>query len=92
MLMILSKGCGVGVGVLLSEEGGGCNNQHKAGGEIGVRDKGGIQGGSRRWTFSSGDQEEVAAMTAAAMSSCWLQREWAVDSAMRVGGGRSRRQ
>jgi hypothetical protein len=35
---------------------------------------------------------EVAAMTVTAMSSHWLQPERAVDNAMRVGGGRRRRQ
>ena len=47
---------------------------------------------SRRWTLSFGGEDEVAAMTATAMSSRWLQRERAVDSTMRVGGGRMRRQ
>jgi hypothetical protein len=42
--------------------------------------------------LSFGGKEEVAAMTATAMSSRWLQREQAVDSAMRVGSGRRRRQ
>jgi hypothetical protein len=37
-------------------------------------------------------QVEVAAMTATVMSSGWLQQKRVVDSAMRVGGGRRRRQ
>ena len=47
---------------------------------------------SGRWTLSFGGKVEVAAMTATAMSLRWLQRKQAVDSAMRVGGGRRRRQ
>jgi hypothetical protein len=47
---------------------------------------------SRRWTLSFGSEEEVAEITATEMSSRWLQRKRAVDSAMRVGGGRRRRQ
>ena len=42
---------------------------------------------SQRWTLSFGGEEEVAAMTATAMSSRWLQREQAVDGAMRGAGG-----
>ena len=45
----------------------------------------------RRWTLSFGGEEEVAAMTATAMALRWLQRERAVDSAMRVDGGRRRK-
>jgi len=49
------------------------------------------------WTLSFGGEVEVAAMTATAMtatamSSRWLQQKRAVDSTMRVGGGRRRRQ
>ena len=39
---------------------------------------------SRRWTLLFGGEVEVSAMTATAMSSRWLQRKRAVDSAMRV--------
>ncbi len=42
---------------------------------------------SRCWILSFGGEEEVAAMTATAMSSRWLQQEQAVDSAMRGAGG-----
>jgi len=43
-------------------------------------------------TLSFGSEEEVAEITATEMSSRWLQGKRAVDSAMRVGGGRRRRQ
>ena len=47
---------------------------------------------SANHSLSFGGEVEVAAMTATTMSSRWLQQKRAVDSAMRVGGGRSRRQ
>ena len=59
---------------------------------MGACDKGRIPGELRCWMFSFGNEEEVAAMTATAMSSCWLQRQRAVDSMMRVGWGTRRRQ
>jgi hypothetical protein len=42
--------------------------------------------------LSFGGEVEVAVMTTTTMSSRWLQRKQAVDSAMRVVGGRRRRQ
>jgi hypothetical protein len=51
---------------------------------VGRVTKGGFEVVSRRWTLLFGGEVEVSAMTATAMSSRWLQRKRAVDSAMRV--------